>query len=29
MPDPPYRPLDAQVIPRFAGIRTFMRAARQ
>ena len=22
---PPYRPLDAQVIPRFAGIRTFMR----
>jgi agmatinase len=23
---PPYRPLDAQVIPRFAGIRTFMRA---
>ena len=26
MPDPPYRPLDAQVIPRFAGIRTFMRA---
>src|SRR6266568_8511039 len=26
MPDPPYRPLDAQVIPRFAGIRTYMRA---
>jgi agmatinase len=26
MPGPPYRPLDAQVIPRFAGIRTFMRA---
>src|SRR6266568_2170467 len=26
MPDPPYRPLDAQLIPRFAGIRTFMRA---
>jgi agmatinase len=24
--EPPYRPLDAQVIPRFAGIRTFMRA---
>jgi len=23
---PPYRPLDARVIPRFAGIRTFMRA---
>jgi len=23
---PRYRPLDAQVIPRFAGIRTFMRA---
>jgi agmatinase len=23
---PPYRPLDAQVIPRFGGIRTFMRA---
>src|SRR4051812_23004960 len=22
---PPYKPLDAQVIPRFAGIRTFMR----
>ena len=22
---PPYRPIDAQVIPRFAGIRTFMR----
>ncbi len=22
----PYKPLDAQVIPRFAGIRTFMRA---
>jgi agmatinase len=26
VPDPPYRPIDAQVIPRFAGIRTFMRA---
>ena len=26
MPDPHHRPLDAQVIPRFAGIRTFMRA---
>jgi len=26
MTGPPYRPLDAQVIPRFAGIRTFMRA---
>ena len=26
MSEPPYRPLDAQVIPRFAGIRTFMRA---
>ena len=26
MTEPPYRPLDAQVIPRFAGIRTFMRA---
>ena len=26
MATPPYRPLDAQVIPRFAGIRTFMRA---
>jgi agmatinase len=25
VPKPPYRPLDAQVIPRFAGIRTFMR----
>jgi agmatinase len=25
MSGPPYRPLDAQVIPRFAGIRTFMR----
>jgi agmatinase len=23
---PPYRPLDARLIPRFAGIRTFMRA---
>jgi agmatinase len=23
---PPYRPLDAQVIPRFAGVRTFMRS---
>jgi len=26
VPGPPYRPLDAQVIPRFAGIRTYMRA---
>ncbi len=26
MPGPPYRPLNPQVIPRFAGIRTFMRA---
>ncbi len=26
MAGPPYRPLDAQVIPRFAGIRTYMRA---
>jgi agmatinase len=27
MPEgPPYRPSDAQVIPRFAGIRTFMRS---
>ena len=26
MAQPPYRPLDAQVIPRFAGIRTYMRA---
>ena len=26
MSGPPYRPLDAQVIPRFAGVRTFMRA---
>ena len=26
MTEPQYRPLDAQVIPRFAGIRTFMRA---
>jgi agmatinase len=25
MSHPPYKPLDAQVIPRFAGIRTFMR----
>ena len=25
MPEPPYRPLDAQVVPRFAGLRTFMR----
>jgi agmatinase len=23
---PPYRPLDAQLIPRFAGVRTYMRA---
>ena len=26
MTGPPYRPLDAQLIPRFAGVRTFMRA---
>jgi len=26
MTAPPYKPLDAQVIPRFAGIRTYMRA---
>jgi agmatinase len=26
MREPPYRPLDAQVVPRFAGVRTFMRA---
>ena len=26
MSGPPYRPLDAQVMPRFAGVRTFMRA---
>jgi agmatinase len=26
MPDPHHRPLDARLIPRFAGIRTFMRA---
>ena len=26
MTEPHHRPLDAQVIPRFAGIRTFMRA---
>ncbi|HZD88057.1 MAG TPA: agmatinase [Gaiellaceae bacterium] len=26
MSEPHHRPLDAQVIPRFAGIRTFMRA---
>ena len=26
MPGPHHRPLDAQVMPRFAGIRTFMRA---
>src|SRR4051812_8074684 len=25
MSHPPYKPLDAQVIPRFAGVRTFMR----
>jgi len=23
---PPYKPLDAQIVPRFAGVRTFMRA---
>src|SRR5256714_2866390 len=27
MTGPPYRPLDAQLLPRFAGIRTFMRAS--
>jgi agmatinase len=26
VPDPHHRPVDAQVMPRFAGIRTFMRA---
>jgi len=26
VPEPHHRPLDAQVMPRFAGIRTFMRA---
>ena len=26
MSEPPYRPLDARVLPRFAGVRTFMRA---
>jgi agmatinase len=26
VPDPHHRPLDAKVMPRFAGIRTFMRA---
>ena len=26
MPDPHHRPVDARVMPRFAGIRTFMRA---
>jgi agmatinase len=26
VPDPHHRPLDARVMPRFAGIRTFMRA---
>jgi agmatinase len=26
MTGPPYRPLDAQVVPRFAGVRTFMRS---
>jgi len=26
VPEPHHRPLDAQIIPRFAGIRTFMRA---
>jgi agmatinase len=26
MPEPHYRPLDARVMPRFSGIRTFMRA---
>jgi agmatinase len=25
-PGPPYKPLDAQVVPRFAGVRTFMRS---
>lgn len=26
MAGPPYRPLDAQAVPRFAGVRTFMRS---
>jgi agmatinase len=26
MTGPPYRPLDAQTVPRFAGVRTFMRS---
>ena len=26
MTGPPYSPLDAQIIPRFAGVRTFMRS---
>jgi agmatinase len=26
VPDPHHRPLDARIMPRFAGIRTFMRA---
>jgi agmatinase len=26
VPEPHHRPLDAQIMPRFAGIRTFMRA---
>jgi agmatinase len=26
MAGPPYKPLDAQVMPRFAGVRTFMRS---
>ena len=25
MTGPPYRPVDARVYPRFAGVRTFMR----
>src|SRR5919201_1765943 len=25
MSEPPHRPLDARVLPRFAGVRTFMR----
>jgi agmatinase len=26
MEGPPYKPLDAQIVPRFAGVRTFMRS---
>ena len=25
MTGPPYRPIDARIYPRFAGVRTFMR----